>query len=184
MNYYFGAPGEAPRTVLCGLIHAEIALNLQAGEVCVVTDTVIDGPKMMSDDGKSIVSRDPHLEEVRADALFAARKHAYDLEFGGLKTTWGPIATDIASQSRIAAHVSAAMIAKMGDADYSISWRMMDDQYVTLSANDMMAVGSMLASFINAVHVRKHEVLNALTAATTLAEVEAVAAVKAGFPAK
>lgn len=77
---------------------------------------------------------------------------------------------DDVSQRRIQGAVQLAVI----DSAFEIEWTLADNSAVTLSSQDMIAVGQALASHVNQGHVKSRQLRAQIDAATSEAEIEAI----------
>lgn len=86
--------------------------------------------------------------------------------------TWNSMTFDAdrISQSRIQGAVQLATM----DANLSVDWTLADNSSVTLTASDLMQLGGALGVHVTTAHVKGRLVRDAIDAATTEAELDAV----------
>jgi hypothetical protein len=82
---------------------------------------------------------------------------------------------DAQSQVRLQNAYSLAVDAKAAGQPFSIEWTLANDSVVTLNANQMIALGKAVFSHINDLHATARDARQQILAATTVAEVEAIA---------
>lgn len=99
----------------------------------------------------------------------------------GCTTSFGVADADDVSRANILGAVSMAMIAKGASEAFSIQWRMHDNSYQTFDADQAIQFGVEVGSFINTCYQASFVIKNAIEAATTRADIEAVD-ITAGYP--
>jgi len=111
------------------------------------------------------------LDQIKADQwekIKAARSQA---EFGGFTWDGSPFDSDALSQQRI---IGASQLAGITPG-FLIDWTLADNTVRTLNGAEMQAVGVALGQHVNAQHVKARGLRQQIDAASTAAEVEAVA---------
>jgi hypothetical protein len=97
-------------------------------------------------------------------------------EYGTYTTPQGAVFDiDAQSQVRLQNAYSLAVDAKAAGQPFSIEWTLANDSVVTLNANQMIALGKAVFSHINDLHATARDARQQILAATTVAEVEAIA---------
>lgn len=114
------------------------------------------------------------LETLRGDMLARVAAKRDELLVGGCVTAFGPIDTDMVSRQNISGAVSMASIAKASGVDFALKWRMRDNSYVELSADEMIAVGVTVGWFVSAVYDKSFALKDAILAAVTEEDLEAI----------
>lgn len=114
------------------------------------------------------------LEEVKTAKWEEIKLARNAQEFD--KFTWdgSDFDSDLTSQSRIQGGSQLATLAILNSQPFSIDWTLYDNTVRTLSAEDMIAVGQAMGLHINATHSHGRAKREALDAATTRAEVDAI----------
>lgn len=82
--------------------------------------------------------------------------------------------SDVISQNRITGAVMLAQMAIAGGQPYSIEWTLKDNTVRTLTAQDMLAVGTALGAHVQTQFSKGQALRAQIEAATTQAEVEAI----------
>jgi hypothetical protein len=121
------------------------------------TVLVLDGSVLVA--GKRVQAgelvafvRVPTLEELQA-AKWEDIKRSRDLiEFGSFTWDGSVFDADPVSTSRIMGAFSLALAAKMVAQPFSIDWTLKDNTVRTLSADEMIAVGSTLGAIVKQAH--------------------------------
>lgn len=121
------------------------------------------------------------LAAVRATRSAAATAYRDRRIASGCTTSFGVADADDVSRANILGAVSMAMIAKGAGDPFSIQWRMHDNSYQTFDADQMIQFGVEVGSFINTCYQASFAVKNAIEAAATRADIEAVD-ITAGYP--
>lgn len=112
------------------------------------------------------------LDQIKA-AKWSALKAARDAaEFGGFTWDGSVFDSDLTSQSRIQ---GAVQLAGLAPASFGIDWTLADNSVRTLDAAQMTAVGEALGTHVLTQHTIGRGLRAALEAATTAAEVDAIA---------
>lgn len=119
---------------------------------------------------------DPRTLVDHKAAKWAEVKAAREaVEFGAFAWDGSMFDCDQISQQRIQGAAQLATLASMTSAPFSIDWTLADNTVRTLNATDMIAVGMALGAHINVQHATSRTLRAQIDAATTLAEVQAVA---------
>lgn len=140
------------------------------------------------------VDRPPNMGEVPDGAgswtlpLRVARDRRWDIAKvyrevrinGGCATPSGAVDTDAESRNLISGSV---VMAQLAGAAFSTSWRLADNNYVTLDAAAMIALGMAVGRFVAACYLASFAISDALDAAAAI-DAAAIAAVdiQAGYP--
>lgn len=96
-------------------------------------------------------------------------------EYGTYTTQGGQtIDIDLASQGRIQSAYNLAVDAKAASTAFSIDWTLKNDNVVTLNANQMIALGKQVYSYITALHDHARVLRAVIVAAGTVEEVNAI----------
>ena len=86
----------------------------------------------------------------------------------------GPFDTDLTSRTNINAAVTSALIAKVTNAPFSITWKLQNNVTVELDADQMIAVGTAVTNYTTQCHARSEALNTAIYAATSLPELDAI----------
>lgn len=109
-------------------------------------------------------------------AKWAEIKRARDqAEFGGFTWDGSAFDSDPTSQSRIQGAAQLATLAQLASQPFSIDWTLADNTVRTLSAADMIAVGTAMGVHISTQHASGRVKRQQIDAASTVEEVNAVA---------
>ena len=100
---------------------------------------------------------------------------------GGAITPVGAVDSDAEARSNITGAATGALIAKVSNLPYSVTWTMLDNTTVTLDADGMIAMGLAVLSHVNACHDRARQLRTAIESAANMAELLAID-VTAGWP--
>ena len=112
------------------------------------------------------------LLQLKADQWVAIKAARDAAEFGGFTWDGSTFDSDLTSQSRIQ---GAVQLAGLDPANFSLDWTLADNSVRTLSAAQMTAVGAALGVHVAAQHALGRTLRSQIEAATTAAEVDAVA---------
>jgi hypothetical protein len=112
------------------------------------------------------------LDAVKADKWAEMKARRDQEEHGGFYWDGSLFDSDLASQSKI---IGAVQLANLHQSSFSIDWTLADNTVRTLDAADMNAVGVAMAQHVNAQHVTARAVRQAIEAAATIEEVQAIA---------
>lgn len=152
--------GEALRSGSC----QEEVFEAQAGEGEVVLRSsalTVDGNRLFIW-GLARDQRDEHID-------------------GGAMTPFGAVDSDAEARSNITGAATGALIAKVSNLPYSVTWTMLDNSTATLDADGMLAMGLAVLAHVNACHDRARQLRTAIESAATMAELLAID-VTAGWP--
>jgi hypothetical protein len=116
------------------------------------------------------------LAEGKAAQIEALAAKRYSVEIGGTTIGGVPIATDRDTQSKL---VAIRILAKEDNA-YTVRWKT-SAGFVTLDAATIIAVADGVRAFVQAAFDREATLIDAIEAATTLAELDAID-LTAGWP--
>jgi len=86
----------------------------------------------------------------------------------------GSFDTDLTSRTNINAAVTSAIIAKVTDMPFSITWKLQNNVTVELDADQMIAVGTAVTNYTTQCHARSEALNTAIYAATSLPELDAI----------
>lgn len=111
------------------------------------------------------------LEERRSDKWGRIKVERDLLSLAGISVAGNALASDPASQTKI---LLGVIQAQLNPTTFSEPWLLADGSVFTLNATQMKTVAKELYDHIKALDVRMHAAGVAITAATTIAEVEAV----------
>lgn len=124
----------------------------------------------------AVVWVDPHTLEDRKAARWAAIKAERDSrEYGGFAWDGSTFDSDAESQRRLQGAAQLAVLAQAAQQPFEIAWTLADNSVRVLDAADMIQVGAALANHVAATHYAARALRQQIEAATTAAEVEAVA---------
>lgn len=112
------------------------------------------------------------LQAARWTAIKAAREGE---EFGTFTWDGSTFDSDLTSQSRIQGAAQLAQIALAAGQPFSIEWTLANNTARTLDASQMIAVGMAMGAHINACHQKARALRQQIDAATSAAEIEAIA---------
>lgn len=104
-----------------------------------------------------------------------------EVEHGTATTPFGPVQCDDASKLKISGLVQMAQIAAANSAPFSEVFTMADNSEVPLDASEMISLGVAVGQHVSAVFTRGRELREAIEAAQTKAELDAID-VNAGWP--
>lgn len=121
------------------------------------------------------VPRIAPIQELREKAWEDVKSQRNRATSGGCITPFGVVQTDAGSRSFINEAAMAALVSKYQDEPFSQTWTMADNMQVDLDADQMITVHKCVADQSNHFHAASIAAREAIDAATTLAEVEAVA---------
>jgi hypothetical protein len=122
-----------------------------------------------------ILQDDPlPLDEAKAKATARLETIRDARLAGGCPTPFGPIDTDMISRQNISGAVSMASIAKAAAQPFELRWRFQDNTYVDLDADQMITVGVIVGTYISNVYNTSFTIKDAINAAQTIAELEAI----------
>lgn len=131
-----------------------------------------------------IVQDDPTpLDQLRATMLTRLARMRDDHLTSGCQTAFGRIDTDLVSRQNISGAVSMATIARAAGEAFSIRWRMRDNQYVELDADEMIQVGVTVGQYISAVYAASFAAKDEIDAAGDVAELQSVELSEVVWPA-
>lgn len=132
-------------------------------------------PHLAKWDGTAIVA---DLAGPKANLAARVKRRREQAKDAGIVTPWGPLETDPDSRVNINGAVQMATI--LG-ADFTITWRMSNNDPVVLDASQMIQMGIMVGQHVSACQYRKNELDAQIAAATTLEELGAIA-LEDGWP--
>lgn len=122
------------------------------------------------------------LEDAKL-AKWAEVKELRDiLEQGPAPTPLGNVQTDDASKIKISGLVQMAQIAISALEPFTEHFTMADNTVVEVDALEMISIGVAAGQYVSAVHATARALRVAITACTTIEEVEAVDVEGAGWP--
>jgi hypothetical protein len=121
------------------------------------------------------------LRAAKDDRLQAAGTARDRRIAAGCVSSFGLVDADDQSRTNVLGAVALAQIAKQAGAPFERQWRMYDNAYLTLDADQMIALGIEVGSFVGACYSASFAAKDAIEAAATLEEVAAVD-VTAGYP--
>lgn len=132
---------------------------------------------MWSPDPSDIIAAPDPLESARAQALAALADRRWRAEAGGITVNGVPIPTDERAQVKI----TGAALAAQRDPAMTVAWKCSGDVWVTLSAEQLLALADAVRAHVQACFDREATLSAALAAAET---VEAIAAIdlEGGWP--
>ena len=110
------------------------------------------------------------LQEIKDAQWDLIKQSRANAEYAGFMWDGSKFDSDILSQQRITGAVSLAMLSST----FSIQWTLFDNTVRTLSASDMIGVGSALGTHVATQFAIGVTLRDQITAATSRAEVEAV----------
>lgn len=114
------------------------------------------------------------LAERKALKWQQMKEKRSSMEFGTFIWDGSEFDCDEIAQNRINGGVTLATLALANDQPFDQDWTLADNTVRNLSASQMIAVGIALAGHVNAVHTRGREVRQAIQAASSRAEVDAI----------
>lgn len=120
-----------------------------------------------------------NAKEAKWDAVKAKRQR---VEEGGAATLQGVIDSDPNSQRKVNGLVTMAMLAGQSGQSFSQAFTLADNSVVTLDGPAMIAVGVALGQHVSACHSIAQTLRDAIDAATSIADVEAIDADGAAWP--
>lgn len=125
--------------------------------------------------GGQVMDGDSDLETLRKKTVHSINRMRDGL-INGVYTVQGlgVFEIDKTSTENIMGAVQVAVISKMANQPFSISWRRADNTNITLDADQMIAVGTSVAAFRSAVYERSWELKALVDAATTLEELQSI----------
>lgn len=133
-------------------------------------------------DGEVVLQTSALTTEGVRYVIWSAAKDQRDLHIdGGALTPSGPVDSDSEARSNISGAATGALIAKVSNLPYSVTWTMLDNSTATLDADGMLAMGLAVLAHVNACHDRARQLRTAIEAAATMAELLAID-VTAGWP--
>lgn len=100
---------------------------------------------------------------------------------GGAMTPVGAVDSDSEARSNITGAATGALIAKVSNLPYTVTWTLLDNSTVTLDADGMIAMGLAVLSHVSACHERARQLRTAIEGAQGMAELLAID-VNAGWP--
>lgn len=115
------------------------------------------------------------MEQVRLERRKSINEARDRLEFSFFTWDGSVFDADEKSQARLQGAFQLANLSLFALQPYSVDWTLANNTVRTLSANDMVAVGQALAAHVLAAHSTARTLKTEIDAATTLAEVDAVA---------
>lgn len=118
---------------------------------------------------------DPRTIEQAREQKWQDVKFARELrEFGTFVWDGSSFDCDQLSAQRIQGAAQLATLAKIGQTPFEIDWTLADNTVRSLSADDMIAVGQAMGVHINTLHGMSRLKREAINAAQTVAEVDAI----------
>jgi hypothetical protein len=96
------------------------------------------------------------------------------VEFGGFAWDGSAFDSDEMSQARIIGAVQMAVLAAAAEQPFAIDWTLQDNTVRTLSGADMIAVGLALGTHVATAHTIARALRDAIEAAATAEELEAI----------
>ena len=99
----------------------------------------------------------------------------------GAPTPFGYVDSDEAARSNISGAVLGAVIAKTNSATYSVTWTLLDNSVVTLTADEMTQLGLAVLTHVNSCHEKARQLRVSIESATSMAELLAID-VNVGWP--
>jgi len=116
----------------------------------------------------------PTITQARSNKLTELDNARDAYAFGGVVTPWGHLQTDADSKANSTGAALLALIRKMGNESFSINWTMTDNSLVTLDADGMIGLASMIAQHVNTAFIKGRSLKDQVLMAGTVAAVEAV----------
>lgn len=185
--------------VLCWQEPIALPLSLEANVSRQVVEERLCAAGAYLDGGK-IVANPTAIEALRATMLATLSNVRDDHLCGGCKTSFGPVDSGMVSRQNISGAVAMAQIAKAAaqtasvttgktvnatastnQPAFSIRWRLKNNGYVTLDADQMITMGVVVGTFVNAVYARSFTLKDSITSATTIEALKAIN-VYSGWP--
>ena len=114
------------------------------------------------------------LADLKAAKWLEIKQARNQAEFGGFTWEGSTFGSDLISQSRIQGAAQLATLALMNSQPFSIEWTLADNTVRTLSATDMLAVGTAMGVHISTQHALSRIKRNSIDAATTVDEVSLI----------
>lgn len=114
------------------------------------------------------------VEDIKANQWAKIKAARAAAEFGVFAWSGSTFDADTSSQSRIQGAAQLATLAIMNNQPFSIDWTLADNSVLTLSAEDMIAVGQAMGEHINAQHTKARLKREQINNAATVAEIEAI----------
>jgi hypothetical protein len=150
------------------------------GDACSFALALVDGA-LVEVPLRSLMAAAPQLELARTERWAAAKVYRDARMQAGCPTAKGVVDTNEDSQRKINGAATAALIAKVGGADWSIEWTMADNSVVPHDADEMIALGVSVAAHIAACQNAGTAVRTAIEAADTPQAVDQID-ITAGYP--
>lgn len=126
------------------------------------------------DGGVIVPDPDATIETAKA-RKWAETKLQRDLVInGGAPTQYGVMDSDETSRTNIAGAVLSAIIATNASQPFEVTWTLADNSTVTLDANQMVDVGTVVMSFVNACHEHARALRQQIDAAEDEAALAAI----------
>ena len=113
----------------------------------------------------------PTLSDLKADAISRLASRRWQAETGGMTFNGAPVATDDRSKALI-----------YGARGRTVKFKTASGQFVPLSASETEALADAVADHVQACFDRESDLLDAINAAETVEELEAVD-ISSGWPA-
>ena len=130
---------------------------------------------------RALATSDLSIEGNRLVIWRMARDQRDEHIDGGAMTPVGAVDSDAEARSNITGAATAALIAKVGNQPYAVTWTLLDNTTATLDADGMIAMGLAVLSHVNTCHERARQLRTAIEAATNMAELLAID-VTTGWP--
>lgn len=130
----------------------------------------------------TIIIEATELEEFKATLKVHAETYREQKIDAGCTTTFGVVDSDESSRSLINGSVTMASLSKSAGLPFSINWRMKNNTYVMLNADEMISMGLQVGHFVSQCFTASFAVKDAISAATTTVAAYAVN-LSAGYPA-
>jgi hypothetical protein len=172
--YVIGTPGSPPRLYVSLAVREQIELQLKKDEVYFEVDAIPDGPTIIAKNGKTLAPGTIQIELVKDKMWFDTKMVRDRLMYAGYTTPHGVIDTDTRSRALLATAIQQAMIAKISNEDFKISWTMQGNNEVELTADQLIEISKLISTNDADYHQRSQAVRDKILAAKTVKALDAI----------
>jgi hypothetical protein len=122
-----------------------------------------------------------NLDQLKASKRKAVNSQKLDREGKVAPTPFGPVNSDADSRGKINGLVMMALLAKQAGVTFGQGFTLADDTTVQLNADQMIALGVAVGTYVSRVHGRARVLKEAIAAAETVEDVNAID-ITSGWP--
>lgn len=135
----------------------EIINNLKHGYIWKLPERIVQDVRILQQTKDQKWQSVKQERSLRENSTFTYNGNLYD-----------------ADKEHIPGAAQLALLAKSANQPFSINWTLADNSVVTLDADEMIAVGAALGSYINSIYDTARDLRDQINAATTIAEVDSI----------